>query len=132
MVPTPRPLPEPFLAELAAHEEVLVTSRGPGERGTVPVWYVAAPPGVLYLFGMSYAVRARRWRADPWVRLTVPGTRCSTEGVVHFVAAEAIDDALAERVVEKWAMAGAPTAAGLRRTVRDGVHVLVRVEGSVH
>jgi hypothetical protein len=33
-------------------------------------------------------------------------------------------------VVERWSTQGATTVEGLRRTVRDGVHVLVRVEAA--
>jgi hypothetical protein len=124
------PLPTDFLEALSGHEEVLVTSREGQTRGTVPVWFVVGPPGVVYLFGFAFSEKARRWRSDPWVRLTVPGTTISTDGVVHEVPPEAIDD-IAEQVVERWSMQGAPTAEGLRRTLRDKVHVLVRVEGEL-
>jgi hypothetical protein len=123
-----RPLPADFLAALDGHEEVLVTSREGQTRGTVPVWFVIGPPGVVYLFGFAFSEKARRWRSDPWVRLTVPGTGMSAEGVIHEVSGEAIDD-IAEQVVDRWSMQGAPTVEGLRRTLRDRVHVLVRVEG---
>src|SRR5919204_4471651 len=93
------PLPAEFLAALAGHEEVLVTSREGGTLGTVPVWYIVEPPGVVYVFGMGYSVKARRWRSDPWVRLTVPSSRQSVEGVAHFLSADEIDDQLASRVV---------------------------------
>ena len=33
------------------HDEVLVTSREGTTHGTVPVWFVILPPGVVYLFG---------------------------------------------------------------------------------
>jgi hypothetical protein len=95
----------------------------------VPTWFVIAPPGVVYLFGFAFSVKARRWRRDPWVRLTVPGhPGISAEGVAHFVEADEIDE-VAPLIVERWAMQGAPTLEGLRRTLRDRVHVLVRVEG---
>jgi hypothetical protein len=123
-----RPLPADFLAALSGQEEVLVTSREGETRGTVPTWFVIGPPGVVYLFGFAFSEKARRWRSDPWVRLTVPGTAISTEGVVHEVAPETIDD-VADQIVERWSMQGAPTVEGLRRTLRDKVHVLVRVEG---
>jgi len=123
------PLPAEFLEALAAHDEVLVTSREGSTRGTVPTWFIIAPPGVVYLFGFGFSTKARRWRSDPWVRLTVPGNPgTSTEGVVHFVEPNEIDD-IAPLIVERWAMQGAPTAEGLRRTLRDRVHVLVRVDG---
>jgi hypothetical protein len=44
------------------------------------------------------------------------------------VPPEAIDD-VADQVIERWSMQGAPTIEGLRRTLREKVHVLVRVEG---
>jgi hypothetical protein len=125
-----RPLPAGFLAALAESDEVLVTSREGAVRGTVPTWFlIDEPAGVVYLFTLAFSLKARRWRNDPWVRLSLPGTRASAEGVAHVVAPEAIDDALAERIVEHWAMQGAPTVEGLRRGLRDGMYVLVRVEG---
>jgi hypothetical protein len=122
------PLPADFLQALAGHEEVLVTSRDDGTRGTVPVWFVIAPPGVVYLFSFGFSIKARRWRADPWVRLTVPGESTSVEGVAHFVGPDEIDP-IGPLIIERWAMQGAPTIDGLRRTLRDRMHVLVRVEG---
>jgi hypothetical protein len=124
-----RALPAQFLEALAPHEEVLVTSREGLARGTVPTWFVIAPPGVVYLFGFGFSTKARRWRIDPWVRLTVPGDPSKTvEGVAHFVEPDEIDE-IAPLIVERWAMQGAPTVEGLRRTLRDRVHVLVRVAG---
>ncbi|MGI9145552.1 MAG: hypothetical protein ACR2IK_03220, partial [Chloroflexota bacterium] len=96
--------------------------------GTVPVWFVIAPPGVVYVFGFGFSEKARRWRSDPWVRLRVPGTHTSAEGVAYFVGPDQLDP-IAPLVVERWAMQGAPTIEGFRRSLRDGVHVLVRVEG---
>jgi hypothetical protein len=124
-----RPLPERFLEALAGSGTVLVTSRAGEEEGTVPVWYVVGPPGVLYLYGESFSRKARRWRADPWVRLRVPRTRVEAEGRVRFVETGPELDAIAPRVVERWAGWGATTVEGLRRTLRDRTHVLVRVEG---
>src|SRR5579859_7588860 len=123
------PLPAEFLRALAPHEEVLVTSRDGATRGTVPTWFVIAPPGVVYLFSFGFSEKARRWRSDPWVRLTVPGHGASVEGVAHFIGPDEVD-AIALRIVERWAMQGAPTIDGLRRTLRDRMHVLVRVEGT--
>lgn len=114
---------------LAGHEEVLVTSREVGRRGTVPVWFVIGPPGVVYLFSFAFSEKVRRWRVDPWVRLTVPGSASAVEGVVHFVEPEELDEATAELVVDRWNMQGAPTVEGLRRSLRDRVHALVRIEG---
>jgi hypothetical protein len=45
------------------------------------------------------------------------------------VGPDEIDD-IAPSVVEHWSMQGAPTLDGLRRTLRDRVHVLIRVEGA--
>jgi hypothetical protein len=124
------PLPREFLEALAEHDEVLVTSREGGTRGTVPTWFVIAPPGVVYLYSFAFSEKARRWQVDPWVRLRVPGEPArSVEGVVHFVDPGEIDDDTAQLIVERWSMQGAPTVEGLRRTLRDRVHVLVRVEG---
>ena len=49
-----QPLPDEFLQALAGHEEVLVTSREGTTRGTVPVWFLILPPGVVYLFGFGF------------------------------------------------------------------------------
>jgi hypothetical protein len=124
-----RPLPAEFLEGLDGQDEVLVSSREGAARGTVPMWFIVAPPGVVYLFTFAFSTKARRWRADPWVRLRAPGSSTSAEGVVRFVAPEEIDADLAEQIVERWSMQGAPTVEGLRRTVREGVHALLRVEG---
>ena len=124
------PLPAEFLEALDGRDEVLISSREGPSRGTVPMWFVVAPPGVVYLFTFAFSTKARRWRADPWVRLRAPGASASAEGVVHFVPSEEIDADLAERVVERWSMQGAPTVEGLRRTIREGVHALLRVEGA--
>jgi hypothetical protein len=121
--------PSAFLAALAEQEEVLVTSREGTARGTVPMWFVIAPSGVVYLFSFAFSEKARRWRSDPWVRLTVPGDASqSVEGVVRFVDASEVDDTLGALIVERWSMQGAPTIEGLRRTLRDRVHALIRVE----
>ena len=122
-------LPEPFLKSLDGREELLVTSRESGRLGTVPAWFVLGAPGVVYLFADAYSRRAQRWRADPWVRLTVPGTATSLEGTVEFVSPPELDPILSELVVDRWGMWGAATPEGLRRMIRDGSHVLVRVGG---
>jgi hypothetical protein len=123
-------LPSAFLQALAGQDEVLVTSREGARRGTVPMWFVIADPGVVYLFSFAFSEKVRRWRTDPWVRLSIPGQpACSTEGKAYFVTPEDLDAPTAELVVEKWSMQGAPTVEGLRRTLRDQVHALIRVEG---
>ena len=95
------PLPDEFLQALSSHDEVLVSSREDGRRGTVPTWFVIAPPGVVYLFTFAFSEKVRRWRADPWVRLTVPATMppVSTEGVAHFVSPDDLHDDLAMLIV---------------------------------
>ncbi len=123
-------LPSAFLDALAGQDEVLVTSREGATRGTVPTWFVVAPPGVVYLFSFAFSEKVRRWRTDPWVRLSVPGEPGeSVEGVAHFVGPDEIDE-VAPLIVERWSMQGAPTVEGLRRTLRDRVHALIRVEGT--
>jgi hypothetical protein len=123
-----RPLPAEFLNALDGQDEVLVSSREGTTSGTVPMWFIVAPPGVVYLFTFGFSTKAHRWRTDPWVRLRAPGSSAAAEGVVRFVVPEEIDDDLAEQIVERWSMQGAPTVEGLRRTIREGVHALLRVE----
>jgi hypothetical protein len=124
-------LPADFLQVLSGHDEVLVTSREGDRHGTVPTWFVIAPPGVVYVFSFAFSEKVRRWRADPWVRLSVPGRpSLSVEGVAHFVTPEEVNDAVGALVVERWSMQGAPTVEGLRRTLRDRVHALMRVEAA--
>jgi hypothetical protein len=65
------------------------------------------------------------------VRLSVPDEpRNSVEGVAHFVDVTEIDDAVGALIVDRWSMQGAPTIEGLRRTLRDRVHALIRVEAT--
>ena len=124
-------LPPEFLEALASQDEVLVSSREGTTRGTVPTWFVIAPPGVVYLFSFAFSEKVRRWRMDPWVRLRVPGQPgLSVEGVASFVEPEDISDELGALIVERWGMQGAPTIEGLKRTLRDRVHALIRVEAS--
>jgi len=117
-----------FRKALDGTDELLVGSRE-GERvRAVPVWFIVTSDGNIYLFNYAYAVRVARWRSDPWVRLTVPGRGPSVEGRVRFIDPGELDAAVVEMIVEKWGMWGATTPEGLRRMVRDGSHVLVRVE----
>ena len=92
------------------------------------MWFVIAPPGVVYLFSFAFSEKVRRWRTDPWVRLSVPGTSVTAEGVARLVSPTEIDDELGALVVERWSMQGVPTIEGLRRTLRDNVHALIRIE----
>jgi hypothetical protein len=97
--------------------------------GAVPVWFIVEPPGVVYLYTQAFSEKARRWRTDPWVRLRVPGGGVAAEGVAHAVAVEDDEfERVGPRVVEHWGMQGAPTLEGLRRTLRDRISVLVRIE----
>ena len=109
-------------------DELLVTSREDGRERSVRAWFVVTSDGDIYLFNYAYAVRVARWRNDPWVKLTVPDGGPSVEGRVRFVDPAELDAAVQERIVEQWGMWGATTPEGLRRMVRDGSHVLVRVE----
>ncbi len=122
------PLPAAFLRALEGHTELLVTSRDGSQEGRVRVWFVVAAPGVIYLFSAAFSLKARRWRVDPWIRLTIPGTGTSVEGVVHFVRPDEIDDVVASRVIRRWGDWGATHIEGLRRMIADGMNVLLRVE----
>ncbi len=107
-----------------------MTSREGSTERSVHVWFVVAPPGVIYLFGDPFSHRARRWRNDPWVRLRVPGGGASVESHVHFVRPAELTSELVEAIVERWGMWGAVTPEGLRRMLTDGAIALVRVEGA--
>ena len=121
-------LPASFRQALDDTEELIVTSREDGREGSVRAWYAVTAAGDLYLFNYAYAVRVQRWRRDPWVRLTIPGTDQSVEGTIHMVdpAAE-LSPEVTDLVVERWGMWGATTSQGLHRMLRDRSHVLVRV-----
>jgi len=120
-------LPDRFRQALDGTDELLVTSREKGREGSVRTWYAVTGGGDLYLFNYAYATRVRRWREDPWVRLTIPGTNQSVEGTVEFVdPATELGPEVTDLVVERWGMWGATTPEGLRRMLRDRSHVLVR------
>jgi hypothetical protein len=120
-------LPASFLQALDGQEELIISSREGGRVRSVRAWYVLGPASTLYLFTYSFALRAARWRQDPWVRLTVPGGP-SIEGRVQFVGADELDASLVPSLIERWSMWGATTAEGVRRMLRDGSHVLLRVD----
>jgi hypothetical protein len=120
-------LPPGFIAALEGQEELIVTSRESGRERSVRAWYALAQPATIYLFTESFSLRAARWRRDPWVRLRVPGGP-TVEGTVHQMTADALDDTLIALVTDRWWMWGATTAEGLRRMLRDGSHVLMRVD----
>lgn len=117
-----------FCRALSGSEEVIVTSREDGRERSVRAWYAIEPPGVIYLFAQSFALRVARWREDPWVRLTVPGGGPAIEGVVHPVSESELSDSLITLVMDRWWMWGATTPEGLRRMIRDQSNVLFRVD----
>jgi len=125
----PTPLPAPFLKALEGRDELLVASREGSRTRTVHVWFVVGAPGVVYLFADAYSRRVQRWRSDPWVRLTIPGTASSYEGTVEFTTPAELEPPVADLVVDRWGMWGAATPQGLARMLRDGSHVLLRVAG---
>jgi len=121
-------LPSSFRQALDGTDELIVTSREDGREGSVRAWYALTAAGDLYLFNFAFATRVRRWRQDPWVRLTIPGTTESVEGTVHVIdPATELSPELTDLVVERWGMWGATTPQGLRQMLQDGSHVLVRV-----
>jgi hypothetical protein len=117
-----------FREALDGTDELLVSSREGARVRSVRAWFIVTHEGDIYLFNYAYALRVARWRNDPWVRLTVPGGGPSVEGRVRFIDPSALDASVQAMIVDRWGMWGAPTAEGLRRMVRDGSHVLVRVE----
>ena len=121
-------LPPLFRKALDGADELRVSSREDGRERAVRAWFIATAEGDIYLFNYAYAVRVARWRNDPWVRLTIPGGGQSVEGRVRFVDPAEVAATVQDQVVERWGMWGATTPEGLRRMVRDGSHVLVRVE----
>jgi len=121
-------LPPVFRKALDGADELLVSSREDGRERAVRVWFIVTADDDIYLFNYAYAVRVARWRNDPWVRLTVPGNGQSVDGRVRFTDPAELAAAVQDQVVERWGMWGATTPEGLRRMVRDGSHVLVRVE----
>jgi hypothetical protein len=121
-------LPAVFRRALDGTDEIVVTSREPGREGSVRTWYALTAAGDLYLFNYAFATRVRRWRDDPWVRLTIPGTKHSVEGAVQIIDADTdLSPEVIDLVVDRWGMWGATTAEGLRRMLRDGSHILARV-----
>jgi hypothetical protein len=121
-------LPAVFRRALDGTDEIVVTSREPGREGSVRTWYALTAAGDLYLFNYAFATRVRRWRDDPWVRLTIPDTKQSVEGTVQIIDADTdLSPEVVDLVVDRWGMWGATTAEGLRRMLRDGSHVLARV-----
>jgi hypothetical protein len=121
-------LPASFRQALDRTEELIVTSREDGREGSVRTWYALTAADDLYLFNYAFAMRVQRWRLDPWVRLTIPGTNQTVEGTVHIVdPATELSPELIDLVVERGGMWGATTPEGLRRMLRDGSNILVRV-----
>ena len=121
------PLPAAFLERLEGVEELMVSSREGSTEGSVPMWFKVTPEGRVLLFTSTFSLKARRWRADPWVRLRIPGTATEVEGTVHSVGVEGVE-AAAPLVIERWADWGATHVEGLRRMLLAGTHTLLRVE----
>lgn len=120
------PLPHRFLDQLRGHDEVIVSSRDGGGVRSVRTWFAIAPAGYLLLFSEAFSMKVRRWRADPWIRLRIPRTEVTVEGRVAFVMLDEVE-ALAPLIVSRWADWGATHPEGVRRMLRDGTHVLLRV-----
>ena len=123
------PLPEGFLNALAGRDEMLVSSRTEARTGTVPMSFVVAPPGVVYLLTAAFSRKAQRWESDPWVRLTVPGTDVAVEAAARPVSADELDTATEALILDGFTAAGATTPEALRQMLDVGTHVLLRVEG---
>jgi hypothetical protein len=121
------PLPAAFLRQLEGVEELMVSSREGPIEGSVLMWFKVTPDERVLLFTSAFSLKARRWRADPWVRLTIPGTGTTVEGTVHAVSAEGVET-VAPLVIERWADWGATHVEGLRRMLLAGTHTLLRVE----
>jgi hypothetical protein len=122
-------LPQPFLDRLSTHDELIVSSRQGGVERSVRTWFAIAPDATVLLFASAFSLKARRWQRDPWVRLRIPGTNVAVEGMVHFLSPEEAG-AVADLVTTRWGDWGATHVEGLRRMVRDGTHVLLRVAGN--
>ncbi|HEY6537980.1 MAG TPA: hypothetical protein VI138_02940 [Candidatus Dormibacteraeota bacterium] len=102
-----------------------MSSRDGSGVGSVRMWFAVVPPGYVFLLTPAHTIKAGRWRDDPWVRLRIPGTRASQEGVVIPVSwKEAAADA--DLLTDRFAMAGATTAEGLRWMLDDGSRLLLR------
>jgi hypothetical protein len=121
-------LPPVFRKALDGTDELLVSSREGGRERAVRVWFIITADNDIYLFNYAYALRVARWRKDPWVKVTIPHTHQSAEGRVRFIDASEVDQSVQDQIVERWGMWGATTPEGLRRMVKDGSHVLVRVD----
>ena len=123
------PLPAGFLNALAGRDEMLVSSRTESRTGTVPMSFVVAPPGVVYLLTTAFSRKAQRWESDPWVRLTVPGTDVAVEAEARPVPADELDSATEALIVDGFTTAGATTPEALRQMLETRTHQLFRVEG---
>ena len=122
-------LPGAFRQALEGTEELIVTSRENGREGSVRTWFAVSAAADLYLFNYAFATRVQRWRRDPWVRLTIPGSKQSVEGTVHVIdPATELGPEVSDLIVERWGQWGATTPQGLRQMLEVGSHVLVRVE----
>jgi hypothetical protein len=89
------------------------------------MWFAATGAGYVYLLTPAFSLKARRWLEDPWVRLTVPDTRLSVEGVIKLVQVSDLGSDL-PLVLERFAMAGAITEEALTWMLESGSHLLLR------
>lgn len=121
------PLPSAFLERLEGVEELMVSSREGSIEGSVLMWFQVAPDDRVLLFTSAFSLKARRWQADPWVRLRIPGTATAVEGTVHAVGADDVET-VAPLVIARWADWGATHVESLRRMLLAGTHTLLRVE----
>jgi hypothetical protein len=120
------PLPQAFLGELEGEEELLVSSRDEHTQGRVRMWFAISPSGHLLLLTPAISLKAQRWLADPWVRLSIPQGGPSREGQVELVSADEADQ-YAPILIERFQMAGAVTPEALRWMLESGSHLLLRV-----
>ena len=123
------PLPATFLNALAGRGEIMVSSRTEARTGTVPMGFVVAPPGVVYLLTAAFSRKAQRWESDPWVRLSVPGTDVAVEAEARPVPADGLDAATEALILDGFTAAGAATPEALRQMLGARTHQLFRVEG---
>lgn len=119
------PFSQGFLVQLTGHEELRVSSRDQAGQGTVRMWFAVVPPGYVFLLTQPFSRKAERWREDPWVRLEIPGSGVSQEGVVVEVG---WDEATshAQLLTTRFDMAGAATPEALRWMLQEGNRLLFK------
>ncbi len=120
------PLPPEFLLHLVGEEELLVSSRDRGGEGRVRMWFAVAPTGHVYLLTPAISRKAERWLEDSWVRLRIPGSRVSQEGLVQLVDSQGAR-ADVDLLVDRFRLSGAATPEALAWMLDSGSHLLLRV-----